>query len=225
MSNRDAAITRLSSAIDAAAQYAAGLAPDVEVKTIAQVVTGYANRLTTLVNQTMRTGDYIEQRRAHKALLKNVARDVYRDGLREGGIEPRDETPEDKAATEEAIDDWLASQFEYVNQFAKDAAEAKKDKTKRAAILSRVDDWLVALRNFGEAGRLAALGNIMLTFDGDDGSESCDECQHYKGQRHRRNWWAERDLLRRNGNDNFGCGRWEPCQHPFRDDSGKVIVS
>lgn len=212
------ALEQLAAAIDAAAAYAG-------LKTIKQIVTGYKNRLTTIVNDAMRTGDFVDMRRAHKALLKNVARDVYRDGLREGGIEPKDESAEDKAATEEVIDDWLAAQFEHVNQFAKDAAAVKKDKTARDAILARVDLWVESLQNFGEAGRLAALGNIPLTFDGDDGDESCDDCQRYKGQRHRRNWWAERGLLERNGNENYECGRWENCHHSFRDDSGKVIVT
>lgn len=212
------ALEQLAAAIDAAAAYAG-------MKTIKQIVAGYENRLTTIVNDAMRTGDFVDMRRAHRALLKNVARDVYRDGLREGGIEPRDESDEDRAATEEVIDDWLSGQLEHVNQFAKDAAEARKDKSKRPEIVGRVALWVDSLRNFGEAGRLAALGNIALTFDGDDGEESCDDCQRYKGQRHRRNWWAERGLLERNGNENYACGRWENCHHSFKDDKGKVIIS
>ncbi len=211
----------LAAAISVAADWLA----EREVKTINQIVTGYANRLTGIVRDAMRTGDAVYMRRAHKALLKNVARDVYRDGLREGGIEPKDETPEDRATTEEVIDDWISGQLEFVNQFAKDSAAVKKDKTGRDAIMGRVDQWVLSLRNFGEAGKLAALGNIPLTFDGDDGEESCDDCQRYKGQRHRRNWWAERGLLARNGNENFECGRWENCHHEFRDDKGAVIVS
>lgn len=208
---------------------AIGIAADFlserEVKTIDSIVRGYTNRLTTLVKDTMKSGDAVTMRRGLKALLKNVARDVYRDGLREGGIEPKDESPEDRAATDEAIDDWLASQFEYIAQFAADAAAVRKDKTQRDAILGRIDAWVSSLRNFGEAGKLAALGNIPLTLDGEDGDESCDQCQKYKGVRHRRNWWAERDLLRRNGNDNYECGRWDNCHHYFRDDKGNVIVS
>lgn len=211
----------LAAAISVAADWLA----EREVKTINQIVAGYSNRLTGIVRDAMRTGDAVDMRRAHKALLKNVARDVYRDGLREGGIEPKDETPEDRAATEEVIDDWIAGQLEFVNQFAKDAAAVKRDKAARDAIIARVDQWGLSLRNFGEAGKLAALGNIMLTFDGDDGEESCDDCQRYKGQRHRRNWWAERGLLARNGNENFECGRWENCHHEFRDDKGAVVVS
>jgi hypothetical protein len=196
-----------------------------DIKTISSIVNGYISRLTAIVKAALRSGDAIEMRRAHKQLLKNAAADVYRDGLREGGIEPKDESPEDKAATAEAIDNWLTAQFDFVSQYSKDAASGRKDKTIRDVILARVDQWGISLQNFGEAGRLAALGNIPLTLDGEDGTESCDQCQEYKGQRHRRNWWAERDLLRRNGNENYDCGRWDNCHHYFRNDSGDVIVT
>ena len=212
---------RLNEAISAAADWLA----ERETKTINQIVTGYINRLTALVNAAIRSGDAVTMRQQHKALIKNVARDVYRDGYREGGLDPKDLEPDERDNYEEAIDDWIASQSEYVNQFAKDAAAAKKDKEARAGVLGRVEQWASSLRNFGEAGRLAALGNIPLTYDGEDGDESCEECQQYKGQRHRRNWWAQRDLLRRNGNENFTCGRWDNCHHYFKDDNGKLVVS
>ena len=212
---------RLNEAISAAADWLA----EREAKTINQIVTGYINRLTALVNAAIRSGDAVTMRQQHKALIKNVARDIYRDGYREGGLDPKDLEPDERDNYEEAIDDWIASQSEYVNQFAKDAAAAKKDKEARAGVLGRVDQWASSLRNFGEAGRLAALGNIPLTYDGEDGEESCEECQQYKGQRHRRNWWAQRDLLRRNGNENFTCGRWDNCHHYFKDDNGKLVVS
>ena len=212
---------RLNEAISAAADWLA----EREAKTINQIVTGYINRLTALVNAAIRSGDAVTMRQQHKALIKNVARDIYRDGYREGGLDPKDLEPDERDNYEEAIDDWIASQSEYVNQFAKDAAAAKKDKEARASVLGRVDQWASSLRNFGEAGRLAALGNIPLTYDGEDGEESCEECQQYKGQRHRRNWWAQRDLLRRNGNENFTCGRWDNCHHYFKDDNGKLVVS
>lgn len=212
---------RLNEAISAAADWLA----EREAKTINQIVTGYINRLTALVNAAIRSGDAVTMRQQHKALIKNVARDIYRDGYREGGLDPKDLEPDERDNYDEAIDDWIASQSEYVNQFAKDAAASKKDKEARAGVLGRIDQWASSLRNFGEAGRLAALGNIPLTYDGEDGDESCEECQQYKGQRHRRNWWAQRDLLRRNGNENFTCGRWDNCHHYFKDDNGKLVVS
>lgn len=215
---------RLSEAIAAAAEYLS-MRYGIEAKTIKQIVAGYVNRLTSIVNAAIKSGDAVTMRRAHKALLKNAAFDVYRDGWREGGVDIADLEPDERDAFDEAVADFIASQSEFIDQFAKDAASAKKDKAARDVVLARVDQWASSLRNFGEAGRVAALGNIPLTFGGDDGEESCDDCQQYKGQRHRRNWWAERGLLERNGNPNYECGRWDACHHSFLDDNGKVIVS
>lgn len=197
----------------------------IHLKSIIKIVSGYHSRLTSIVKTAMKTGDAVAMRQAHKALIRNAAPDVYREGYREGGIDPKDLEPDDRANYDEAIDDWIASQMEHVNQFAKDAAEVRRNPDTRAAVLARVDQWSTSLQNFGEAGRLAAMGNIPLTFDGDDGAESCDDCQRYKGQRHRRDWWAKRGLLERNGNLNYECQRWDNCHHSFYDDNGKVIVS
>jgi hypothetical protein len=162
-------------------------------------------------------------RRAHRAMMKDLGGQVYLEGMREGGIDAPDD--DDMQTAQEALDSWTAEQFEFVNQFAKDAAEAKKNTAARDGILARIPLWVDSLRNFGEAGKLYALGNIALTFDGDDGEESCDDCQRYKGKRHRRNWWADRGLLERNGNMNYECERWDNCHHSFYDDDGKVVVS
>jgi hypothetical protein len=192
-------------------------------KSIGQIVKEYDDRLTRLVYDTFRTGDAIDMRRAHRAMLKDLGLKSYVEGMREGGITEPD--AEDEQTADDALDEWASNQFEFVNQFAKDTAAAKRDPALRDAVLARVPLWVDGLRNFGEAGKLYALGNIMLTFDGDDGEESCFDCQMYKGQRHKRNWWADRGLLERNGNPNYECGRWDNCHHDFRDDKGKVIVS
>lgn len=211
---------RVAEAMSRAADY---LAQRYALKTIGQIVKQYDDTLTRLVYDTFRTGDAVDMRRAHRAMMKDLGLKSYQEGMREGGINDPDE--EDTQTANDALDEWTSSQFEFVNQFAKDTAAAKKDRDKRAAILARIELWVDSLRNFGEAGKMYALGNIMLTFDGDDGMESCDDCQRYKGQRHRRDWWAKRGLLERNGNQNYECGRWANCQHDFRDDKGEVIVS
>lgn len=207
----------------AAISTAAAWLQEREVKTIGQIVKRYDDQLQRLVRDTFRTGDAVDMRRAHRAMMKDMGRSVYTEGMREGGINEPDD--EDIATLDDALDEWTSGQFEHVNQFAKDAAAAKKDTTKREGVLARVELWVAALRNFGEAGKLYALGNIPLTFGGDDGEESCDDCQRYKGQRHRRDWWAKRGLLERDGNPNYECGRWPACHHSFKDDSGKVIVT
>jgi hypothetical protein len=214
---------RVAEAMSRAADYLAMRYNLAEAKTIGQIVKQYEDKLTRLVYDTFRTGDAIDMRRAHRAMMKDLGLKSYQEGMREGGIETPDE--EDAKTADDALDEWTSSQFEFVNQFAKDAAQAKKDKDKRPSILARIPLWVDSLRNFGEAGKMYALGNIMLTFDGDDGMESCYDCQKYKGQRHRRDWWARRGLLERNGNSNYACGRWANCHHDFRSDKGEVIVS
>jgi hypothetical protein len=192
-------------------------------KSINEIIRRYTDQLTNLIYDTFRTGDAVDLRRSHKALLRDVAPLAYIEGMREGGINEPD--AEDQQVLDETAANWLADQREFIDSFAKDVAAAKTDKEKRPAILARIEAWVSSLRNFGEAGKLYALGNIFLTFDGEDGKESCEDCQRLKGQRHKRNWWADRDLLARNGNQNYECGRWDPCQHSFRDDKGAVIVS
>ena len=195
------------------------------LKTIGQVVRQYEDELTNAVHDAFRSGDAIDMRRTHRALLRSLAPDVYREGMREGGLNPEGLDREDEAAVEEAIDQWVSDQLGFVNDFAAAAANVKREPETREAVLGRIDQWVSSLRNFGEAGRLFALGNVYLTFDGDDGEESCEDCQRLKGQRHRRNWWADRGLLERNGNPHYECGRWSNCHHSFSDDSGEVVVS
>ncbi len=211
---------RLSIALDRAVEY---LEAKYSLKTIGQIIKQYDDQLTRLVYDTFRSGDAVDMRRAHRAMLRDFGLKSYIEGMREGETDEPD--AEDMATANDALDEWVSGQFEFVNQFAKDTAAAKRDRTLREAVLARVPLWVDSMRNFGEAGKLYALGNIMLTFDGDDGAESCDDCQRYKGQRHKRNWWADRGLLERNGNPNYECGRWDNCHHDFRDDKGKVIVS
>jgi hypothetical protein len=107
--------------------------------------------------------------------------------------------------------DWLAEQRE--------AETITED-----AIHARVEMWLSSLDGIYAEGKLRGRDNVMLTFDGDDGEESCQDCQKYKGQRHSAKWWVKRDLVRRNGNDHYDCGRWAPCQHHFYTDDGALYA-
>ena len=153
------------------------------------------------------------------------AETVYIEGLREAGREPPEITDDDQ----KRINDWILSQTSSVGAFVDDAmavAELTGDERTEArnAMLDRVGVWVQALDWLGGIAKLEELGNIYLTFDGDDGKESCVQCQVYKGQRHKRSWWESRGLLERNGNLNFDCGRWENCQHNYYDDDGEMIL-
>lgn len=65
---------------------------------------------------------------------------------------------------------------------------------------------------------------LMLTFDGDDGKESCATCRRLKGQRHRSKWWLEKGLVPGvPGNENFICQGYN-CEHYLRDDDGNRVT-
>jgi hypothetical protein len=198
----------------------------ITFKTVAQVTRDYEDALDRFVHETLdRRMDKTDFRRAHKALIRSVAREVYVEGVREGGGEESDIEESDT----KKIAAWVREQAGHVDAFSDAIWEASgvgADESKRDAALARVPLWTASLTNLGDLGRLAVLGDPMLTYDGEDGAESCAECQTYKFQRHRRSWWERRDLLRRNGNENYTCGRWQDhCLHFFRNDAGEVIVN
>jgi hypothetical protein len=52
----------------------------------------------------------------------------------------------------------------------------------------------------------------MYEFTGEDGAESCSDCQRLKGQRHRMKDWTRKGLRPRVDTSAFECGGWM-CQH------------
>lgn len=195
-------------------------------KSISQAVAEYENALTRYAFDTLNSKmDAIDFRRAHKALLKAAAKNSFEEGWREGGGDVADTEPDDIAV----MRDWERDQAGYVNDFAAwlvttDENGKRNWEMKRRQLAERLAAWALAARNLGEQAAARAKGDPYLTFSGDDGEESCDECQEYKGQRHRLSWWEKRGLTKRNGNDNYGCGRWEPCHHHFYFDDGKQAI-
>lgn len=155
--------------------------------------------------------------RALRALIRENGRAIYIQALDDCGV-PEEEMDD---ADDEQIDTWTGVQLEHVSDFASAVIAARGDKDAQNAINGRVDDWIAAARSLATIACMMAKKNEMITLDGDDGEESCLECQRYKGQWHRASWWLERDLVRRNGNENYGCGRWDNCHHNFITRDGK----
>ncbi len=76
----------------------------------------------------------------------------------------------------------------------------------------RAQKWDGTTDEFYYAGIQSADTNGMYSFEGDDGKESCPDCQRLKGVKHRMSWWVDKELRPGVDHDNFECGGWN-CQH------------
>ncbi len=184
------------------------------------MVNGYRNDLGNLVKELLRGSGRLSKaqfRHDMKGIIKDYAREGFRVAWEEGGGDVSETESDDIAL----IDEWRTEQQGFVDGFA----DWLRDKMSDLDLAdSRLDAWAASFQNFLERIKLRAEGDPLLTYDGDDGQESCDECQEYKGQSHRLSWWEKRDLTKRNGNENYGCGRWEPCQHHFYNSKGEQVI-
>jgi len=84
---------------------------------------------------------------------------------------------------------------------------------------ARADGYADHLDAIYSEAKLRGAGNKMLTFDGNDGKESCPECKKLKGERHRASWWVSHGLIPGPGNSNFTCNGYN-CEHRLFDDDG-----
>lgn len=84
----------------------------------------------------------------------------------------------------------------------------------------RIEQYANSLDALFNELKARASRNLMLEMVGDDGAESCKDCQRYKGQRHRAKWWIEKGLIPGvPGNSNYECRGFQ-CQHYLQDDQG-----
>lgn len=211
---------RLTDAIGLAAEW---LASQSAFKTIGQVVTRYDDRLTNAVYDVWNShSSAVDLRRAHKALLKQFAPMIYEEGMREGGIDEIDD--EDQAAMDEAVGDWLSSQVEFVNSFAKDVDAARANKDERPKVVDRVALWVDSLRSLGDLGKAYALKNEKGTWIMGD-TEHCDTCLKLsKMKSHRVSWFVERGYIpRQNGSDTLECGGWK-CDCSIVNKRGEQLL-
>lgn len=96
--------------------------------------------------------------------------------------------------------------------------------SKLAWCQARADGYTASLSSVYGYGQTYGDENQMVSFDGEDGEESCPDCQKMKGKRHSLKWWKENDLIPRPGNPNYECGNYQHCHHGLYDDEGNWIA-
>lgn len=130
---------------------------------------------------------------------------AYIDGLEDGGVDASEYDDSDKLKVSDiAVHD---TQFvsDLVNEIYSEAGMSGNPET-------RAPLWRKTLDEFYYAGIESADANGMYIFTGEDGDESCADCQRLKDVKHRMKWWVANELRPGVDTDNFACGGWR-CQH------------
>jgi hypothetical protein len=159
-----------------------------------------------------------------KKAMTTAFHDAFSQGIQDGGGDYlNDPDPADV--------EWLAAkqaaEFGYIDslflQLKSLKSEAKEDPTATEGEAERrAEGYARTLDGIYSEGKIRGAKNIMLTFGGEDGYESCPECQKMKGKRHKASWWIKRNLVPgQPGNESYSCKGYN-CRHFLYDDKGNV---
>lgn len=88
---------------------------------------------------------------------------------------------------------------------------------------ARADGYTSTLNGLYNQAVLMAMKNKMVTFEGDDGVNSCETCQWLQGQRHRASWFVDNGYVPPNG-ENIDCAPGGHCKHKLVDDDGNEVT-
>lgn len=130
---------------------------------------------------------------------------------------------------DEAAQDWLNARIEqefgYVKMMFTQAKQLRKDKEFDffAWVTERADGYTRTLKEIYNTARLMAMKDQMVTFDGDDGEESCPDCQRLKGKRHRISWFINNNYVPPFG-AGLECHPGRRCQHGLMNDKGEWLT-
>ena len=146
--------------------------------------------------------------------------DTFDAGYQDGGGE---------LPTSPEANDWLNSRVEdeqaNIDRLFYDLKDLRKDPDfdPSSWVSDRSSGYTATLNDIYSMGKVFGAGEMALTFDGDDGQESCPDCQRLKGETHPASWWIENDLIPTQGNSNFQCGGWN-CMHGLVDKNGDWVT-
>lgn len=145
---------------------------------------------------------------------------VYDLGWTDGG----GELPVDSDAL-----DWLNAridqEFGFIDMLFQEAKELRKEEEFDffSWVTFHADNYTRTLREIYNQARLRVSEDVMVTFEGEDGEESCPTCQKLKGVRHKISWFVKRNYVPPFGSG-LECGRGGRCQHGLFDDKGEQIT-
>ncbi len=119
----------------------------------------------------------------------------------------------------------LEAELGYVDLLFQQAKELRKDEEfdPLSWASARADGYINTLKEIYNNLKLRVMDNVMVTFDGDDGAESCDTCKKLKGKRHKISWFIANNYVPPFGSG-LDCAKGGQCQHGLRKDNGEWIT-
>lgn len=132
-------------------------------------------------------------RKVFSSAPRDYARDVYLEGMGEGGLGEEDLDEDDESAISEWIDTQAGS-VEGLVEFVSTVKSVDEDqrRDRQRAILDRVSLWVKELRDLGGRGRLRAKDGELAIWELGDTEIHCDDCLANSRLKPKRvKWWRE----------------------------------
>lgn len=170
-------------------------------------------------------GQMSEAKRNFKQAVIEAFSDTADLGWQDGGGE---------LPLEEEEMSWLEArinqEFGFIDMLFQEAKELRKELKDKDSdfdyfewVNQRADGYTRMLAEIYNQLKLRAMDDIMVTFDGEDGEESCTTCQKLVGVRHKISWFVKRNYVPPYG-IGLECGRGGHCNHRLYDDKGNEVT-
>ena len=135
---------------------------------------------------------------------------------------------QDLPADEDALswfNERVNQEFGFIDMLFQEAKELRKEEefNYEQWVDLHSSNYANTLKEVYNEAKLRAMNDIMVTFDGDDGEESCETCTSLKGVRHKISWFVKRNYVPPFG-IGLQCGRGGHCQHKLYDDEGNEVT-
>ena len=124
------------------------------------------------------------------------------------------------------LDARISQEYGYIDMLFQQVKELRKEEDFDffAWVTARADGYTNTVREVYNAAAMRSSRDIMVTFTGSDGGESCPDCQKYKGQRHKVSWFVRRNAIPPFGTG-LECHPGGRCRHYLADDKGNQVTA
>lgn len=187
---------------------------------ISSINSVYHDAVTGALVEYFEGGSVVSSRNEFKQATITAFSDAFDSGWLDGGAE--------LPISDEALS-WIESrlneEFIYIEELFDQMKELRRDKEFDyfAWVSTRADGYTRTLREIYNEARLMVTSNIMVTFTGSSGRESCADCKRLHGQRHKLQWFIDRDVVPPFGGG-LECSPGRHCEHYLETDKGEQVT-